>query len=307
MCWVALGLALASESQTSELASSEELLRTGRYDEAELVLQREVARDPDSARTQYLLGVARMRLGRPEEAVLPLEKARSLLDRGNPGVFYELGTAYLQTERFDEAIETLSQGTAEAPDDSRIRLQLGFARYQRLDAENARAEFLTVLGREPENPQAHFYLALAEAALGRLEESGREFRRTLSLAPDFDDARLGLARTLSQSGDDSGARNELLGIVARSPAGSPAAVSAHNELGLIALRARDVDGAREEFEAVVANRPHDRQATYNLWLLYERLGRGEEADEMRRRFEAVRDDPVQPRSASRTSSKKRPR
>jgi tetratricopeptide (TPR) repeat protein len=297
---------------TRALEEGEALLRAGRLDEAEARFGEAVRLAPDLPRAQYYLGVVRLRLGRPADAVGPLETARELSARAprtNPAVLYELGTAYLQLERYEEAAAVLELASSAVPADTGFRLQLGYAYYKLLEGEKAEAEFGAVLAKEPRNPLARFYLGLTQAALGRLSEAEASFRLALETQPDLTDARLALARTLSQSDRDEEARAELDEVLTASPEGGEAALAAHNELGLVSLRAADLDGARRHFEAVVEGRADDRQATYNLWLIYSRLGMTAEANDMKARFEAAKPNETELRSLARTSASppKKPR
>lgn len=312
--WISLPVALAAavalargQDPSSVVREGEELLRAGRLTEAESRLEEAVAIAPELSRAQYYLGVVRMRLGRPLDAVGPLQRARDLSPDPNPAVLFELGTAYVQLERYEEAAAVLGRASAARPTDTALRLQLGYAFYKLLEGERAEAEFRRVISDEPGNPLARFYLGLAQAALGKLSDAEGSFRLALESRPELTDARLALARTLSQTDRDAEARVELERVLAASPATSEAALSAENELGLVSLRSSDLDGARRHFEAVVAGRPQDRQAIYNLWLIYRRLGLDDRASAMRERFQALKDEETDLRSLARTSSKKNPR
>src|SRR4029453_10610488 len=74
-------------------------------------------------------------------------------------------------------------------------------------------EALRRLGRaaqsEPRNADIHLQLGLAQLALGHLDEAEAAFRRTLDLAPDYADAKLGLARVAQRRGDWAAAIAEL--------------------------------------------------------------------------------------------------
>jgi YaiO family outer membrane protein len=63
--------------------------------------------------------------------------------------------------------------------------------------------------QEPGNADVHLQIGLAHLALGQLEEAEAAFRRTLALAPDYADARIGLARVAQRRGDRSAALAEL--------------------------------------------------------------------------------------------------
>lgn len=62
------------------------------------------------------------------------------------------------------------------------------------DAEAAVAALSEAVAAEPGNADAHLQLGLALLQAGRLDEAETSLRRTLELAPDYDDAHLALAR-----------------------------------------------------------------------------------------------------------------
>jgi len=283
------------------VARGRELLERQAFAAAERAFEDAVELDPSSSRAHYYLGVTRLRLGEAERAISALERARALSPRANGAVLFELGSALLQLTRYQEAVSVLSAASRASPGEMRFRLQLGFAYYQLVEGEKAAAEFRAVLGKEPENAAAHFYLGLSEAALGHLEAAEQSFRNALEQDATLVDARLGLARVLSQSGRRDEAKTELETVLRVFPA---AAASAHNELGLIALRAGETVAAAEHFEAVLALEPEHRQATYNLSLLYRRLDLPEKAEAMRVRFEQLKTGEVKEPSLARTTSRK---
>jgi YaiO family outer membrane protein len=92
----------------------------------------------------------------------------------------------------------------------------------RLSGDNRGAARLLqdVVAREPNNSDAHLQLGLALLAAGELDAAEASFRRTLEIAPGYDDARIGLARIRQQRGDRQGA---LLSLEPVSPTNGDAA------------------------------------------------------------------------------------
>ena len=68
---------------------------------------------------------------------------------------------------------------------------------------------LTLLAREPDNADAWVELGLAHSASGDSAAGRSAFLRALAIAPDYDDAKLGLARLAYRSGDLEEARTWL--------------------------------------------------------------------------------------------------
>jgi YaiO family outer membrane protein len=87
--------------------------------------------------------------------------------------------------------------------------QAGVAARQAGDPETALKHFDRAAQAEPENADIHLQIGLSQLALGRLDAAEAAFRRTLDLAPDYADARLGLARVAQRRGDWAAALAEL--------------------------------------------------------------------------------------------------
>jgi YaiO family outer membrane protein len=87
--------------------------------------------------------------------------------------------------------------------------QAGVAARQAGDPAEALRRLSRAAEAAPANADIHLQLGLAYLALGRLGEAEAAFRRVLALAPDYDDARLGLARVAQRRGDPAAASAEL--------------------------------------------------------------------------------------------------
>lgn len=68
------------------------------------------------------------------------------------------------------------------------------------------------LVRHPDDSDARLQYGLALLDLGRVREAEAAFRIVLLAAPDYDDARIGLARVAQRRGDRTGARAQLVGV-----------------------------------------------------------------------------------------------
>ena len=129
---------------------------------------------PQESRGHYYLGLTLLRLGRRQDAIAELERSRDLDGRPNPSVLHELGTAYLQAERLNDAERTLKQAVALAPRLVRLRLQLGWVYYKKVEGEKAAAEFRALLSK------------LARVPKAELDDQERKYRkergRTMAMA-----------------------------------------------------------------------------------------------------------------------------
>lgn len=66
-----------------------------------------------------------------------------------------------------------------------------------------------IVSADPGNADAQLQLGLALLALDRLDEAEEAFRAVLAVAPNYADARVGLARIAHRRGDEGAARAEL--------------------------------------------------------------------------------------------------
>jgi YaiO family outer membrane protein len=91
---------------------------------------------------------------------------------------------------------------------------LANARAARLAGDYAQAQSHAeaVLAAEPRNADAWVELGLTHAAAGAPDEARSAFERALSIAPNYDDARIGLARLAFNEGDGAGARSWLASV-----------------------------------------------------------------------------------------------
>ncbi|HEX8214670.1 MAG TPA: YaiO family outer membrane beta-barrel protein [Allosphingosinicella sp.] len=93
----------------------------------------------------------------------------------------------------------------------------------RIAGDHARAAELLgpVVASDPGNADAQLQLGLALLGLGRLDEAEAAFRRTLAIAPNYADARLGLARVQQRRGNWAAAQAELALVDAGHPEAAP--------------------------------------------------------------------------------------
>lgn len=77
------------------------------------------------------------------------------------------------------------------------------------DARRAVALLQTVVAQDPKNSDAQVQLGLAQLALGALERAEHAFTAALAIAPEYADARIGLARVAQRRGEWSLALDAL--------------------------------------------------------------------------------------------------
>ncbi len=116
------------------------------------------------------------------------EALRATAEAGSDDPFSYLGLAsYLaNTGRLGEAIPWYERGIALAPENASIRVDFARSLATGGLVQDAELQFLTAIELEPENPQAHFYLAeLYEAWVPpRTNEAITGYERTIEIGPE---------------------------------------------------------------------------------------------------------------------------
>lgn len=171
-------------------------------------------------------------------------------------VYNEIGAAYIDQNKFDEAVEEFKAALKLHPDNPMSRHNLGFVYYKQGRFEEAIQEFKAALRLRPNYSLAHNNLGNVYFSQGRLEEALREYekaveidtdnpssytnmgnvysntgnfdkavsyyRMALELDPDFTDAHYGLGRLYLIMGLKEEARKELEITLKLNPAHSEA-------------------------------------------------------------------------------------
>ncbi len=154
--------------------------------------------------------------------------------------------------------------------------------YLKVEVERAAEEFRQALAAAS-TPLGHYYLGLAQAALGQVEEACASYRKALQLDGKFAPAQVALGRALLRLNQVKEAGEAFEAAVALDPTQS----EAHYQLGLMALERGDPEEAEHAFEAALSANPQHQGACYNLSLLYQRRGEFDRARQMRSRFEQL--------------------
>jgi arylsulfatase A-like enzyme/Flp pilus assembly protein TadD len=198
----------------------------------------------------YYLGRCLLELGRPLEAVPPLERAVTLAP-DVPFVYAQLAEAQRGAGRLADAEATLARGLAKAPGNAELLFARGQLRKLQGQAQLAISDLERVRELEPEDARpraaladlyrnggrladaraqaesavrldpgwsgAHLSLGLALGALGQETEAGRAFREALRLEPDQPDALFYLAVLERRAGRPADAAPLLERLVTRAP------------------------------------------------------------------------------------------
>ena len=248
------GVTDSFEFQRNHLSLGSVFFQRGYYDQAEASFRRALDDDPSSAEARYGLGgvylqqeknaeareiferVVKMRSsypntlpsawnnlgllaireGRVEEAVEHFQESLQL----SPDYLIaleNLGNAYRQLKRWDDARKTLEQAVAVGPQDPEANYSLGMVFAQLNDTDRAYDYLRRALKLRPDYPEALNNLGILYLRTQRRDEAVANFNECIRVAPDFDQPYLNLARVYAIEGQTDQARKVLQELLHQHP------------------------------------------------------------------------------------------
>jgi tetratricopeptide (TPR) repeat protein len=195
-------------------------LKQGRKDQAQESFERATKLDstyPETAPNAWNnLGLIAARDGDTANAITYFKQA---LQR-DPDHFIaleNLGNAYKQEKRWEEARTTLERSLAIKPADPEANYSLAMVFAQTDDAARAYEYLQKALEARPVYPEALNNLGVLYLRTRRHDEAIAAFEKCIRLAPAFDQSYLNLARVYAIEGDAERARAVLLALLKQHP------------------------------------------------------------------------------------------
>jgi Flp pilus assembly protein TadD len=264
---LAIALALAAAAQTRPGAATEQ------------ELSRNAAKNPASAEAHYALGSFYFQTGRPDRAVLSLERATELAP-SRAAYWKALGAAYAAQSRFELAEAPLRKACELDPRLEGACYYLGRNLYAENQFEPALAAFEKALkfGPPAQRWLVQRGLGLALEALGRSGEASKAFRAAVESAPPSlradEDPRVDYAIFLMRQGRLDQALTPLQDHVKR----FPASARGRFELGRVLSQKDEMEAAAKHLEEAVKADPQYWAAHLLLGRVYMRLGRNADGE-----------------------------
>ena len=128
-----------------------------------------------------------------------------------------LGNAYKQEKRWEEARQTLERALAIKPADPEANYSLGMVFAQTNDAARAHEYLQKALQIRPTYPEALNNLGVLYLRTQHRDDAVATFERCIRLAPAFDQSYLNLARVYAIEGDTEKARAVLMDLLKQHP------------------------------------------------------------------------------------------
>jgi tetratricopeptide (TPR) repeat protein len=232
--------------------------------EAEEEFKIEMAANPDEFFANYYLGVVYIYQRKWDLAITSLQKA-SNIEPNNPDPYFQLGQAYQELNRHEEAVDVLRKAIAFNPDLAHNKNQVTTAHHRlaqsllklgQTDAGQKELQFASDLKAQAFKLEQQVQTgAQGMGGSGKLTEPEANSRETgfgqriisRSIQPD--------AKTTQQLKSSADYYQKIL-------------ATAHNNVGLLRAERKDFPAAAEQFALAVKWNPEQEGLDYNLGLAY---------------------------------------
>ncbi len=237
-----------------------------RLDDAELEFKTELLSNPDEFFANYYLGIVYIFQRRWELAIAFLKNA-SRVQAGNPDPYFQLGQAYQELEKHDQAIEALKKSIALNPDLAHNKFQVTTAHYRL-------AQSLLKVGQVDAGRKELRLSSELKAKAFKMAQASGTGAPTIgtmgtSQLPDQEDklpatGSVGSTTTPTNVPDEKTIR-ELESAEAYY---AKILAATHSSIGLLRADRGDFRAAAEQFRLAANWNPQQEDVDYNLGLAY---------------------------------------
>ena len=291
---------------------------------AERMFAYALATHPDRAKVGFNLALVQYRNNRIEECRATLE---TLLSSGQltSDIFNLLAWCYHKEGNLKEAIKAMDLAIDREPSHESNYLDLAMILTEHRRYSVALVAAKKAIEVAPESYQAHRWKGFIETKLHYSREAIKSYSRAVEIKPDAAEPLLGLAVAQMSEGklqdaqatfqkgierfprdallhqeygrmlvlwEDRDAASQARGVslLRRALALDSTLAESHFQLGKLAMRDGDTQGALEHLQTAEKLSPKNKSLHYSLAGLYRRLGRSEEAAKEIREFESLKED-----------------
>lgn len=200
-------------------------------------------------------------------------------------VLEALVRAHMAKHQAEVASRYLSRWLKLEPDNIEAIFRRGTWYAQQQSTSGAAADFQRVLELDPLRHEVRPVYAEILRADKKFEEAAEQYQMLLHHSPRDATALLGLAQCSVELGKAEKAREQLLSVPTEEDS-----ADAHYVRGLVEMRSNQPEKAEPHLRRALARDRGHFDACYNLMLCLTRLGRADEASEMKARVEQIEAD-----------------
>jgi Flp pilus assembly protein TadD len=258
-------------SQASALATAQQLVRDGKFAQADAMLRPLIAADPKAAESRYLLAYALLREDKPAESLKEYTSAAALR-APTAAELRSVALDYVLLKALPDADRWMSRALAMDANDAETWYAMGRLRYTQGRYSDALTCFDKTLALNPRSVKGENNLGLAYEALNRNDDAVRAYRTAMAWQKDdpapSEQPLLNLA-ILLQHRNQLPEAQQLLEQAAKI---APKEPRIHENLGQVYLHTDRAADAVKEFADAVRLAPQNPRYHYLLGQAYRRTG-----------------------------------
>ena len=265
------------EGPQPELAKAEDLIQKQDYTQAESVLQKLVAGDPENYVAWFDLGFVENALGKPQDSIAAYRSsvtAKPNVFESNLNLGLQLAKAgQPDAEKFLRAATQLTPTSHVAEGQARAWLSLAHL-LEPIKPEESIAAYQHAADLLPKDVEPHLSAGLLLEKQNKFSDAEQEYRKALSIDPASTEASIGLANIYMRGRRFPDAEAELRKIVAA----HPEQTGAHVQLGRVLAAQEKNDEAIAELQQALKRTPGDSALQRDLADLYSSAGKSDQAE-----------------------------
>ena len=257
----------------------------GKLEEAKAHYERALALNSEVADTHNNLGLACLKLGRPDEARVHYERALTL----NPDfveAYNNLGNLLREESRFEEAAMHYEQALTLKPDYAEAHNNLALVLQHEGKLDEARLRYERALAINPQVAETHNNLGTILREQGELLDAGRHYEIAIALKPDHAETHNNLGVVLQ----GLGRLEEAVAAHQRAVELKHDFAEAYNNLGVVLRDIGRLDSSSAAHERALELKPDYPEALNNLGVVRRDQSRPEESEACYERALALRPD-----------------
>ncbi|MCL2480694.1 MAG: tetratricopeptide repeat protein [Spirochaetaceae bacterium] len=250
------------------------LIKHKEYDEAEDILKRLIAENPDKENLYLTLGNIYLFKNKKQQAMDTYEKAMQIAPE-NPDIYCNIGLVYKQQGDMDEATSYLQKALSLAKDRADIYYNLGNIYKQLKNYTEAEKIFLEAIKLQPEFVQVYNNLGSLYIEKGEFAQAEEIINKGLAI----DENHPRLLYNLGVVKDLQGKSEEAIGFYKHSIVTQPLWVDSLNNLGIAYHKSNKHGKAIKTFNNALDVEPNNPVLKNNIAATYESVGEEKKAKE----------------------------
>jgi len=196
----------STQLEKTGAALAQEAAQLAQFQQLELALARaQLATQlaPQTYQAWAILGVLSLEAQQPQQAIVALERARSLSrndPKALPNVLFSLGNAYFQQSNYPAAVRELQAGLALKPNTPDALFDLGNAYYKLQRFQDAIAQYSKAIAQDKQFWPAINNIGLVKYETGDIATAIRQWQSAIAIDAKASEPKLALAVALYTQG-----------------------------------------------------------------------------------------------------------